>query len=184
MTKDLRTIALALLLLTSLAVGSAAATPEPAATDDATENASLGSSSIRVAAEPGQVIDGTADLPEGTALELHVRTTNASIQFLTRTTVTVTPEATFAAEFDFSEQSPGDEFVVRVVHDGEELDAAEGRIVDDLTATPTASSTATATASSTPTPDPTETSIPGFGTATALLALLAVLVAIGAGRRQ
>lgn len=148
-------------------------TPEPSG------EVSFSSDRIRLEAESGEVVAGTADLPEGAEIELRARTTNASVRFFKTAAVTVTPDGTFVAKFNMNAQSPGDEFVVHVLYDDEEVAEAEGRIVDDATAT--ATETAASTPTRTATPESTEASVPGFGATTALLAVLA---AIGAVRRR
>ena len=126
-------------------------------------------------------------------------------RFFNTKTVTVQPDGTFNASFDFSAQSSGDTFGVTVRFSGESVATADGNIMES-TSTPTATATATAepdgteTATATAAPDTdmatdtatnesdddtetgTSTDTPGFGVAVALIALLAA--ALLAGRRE
>ncbi|SFG45048.1 PGF-CTERM protein/surface glycoprotein [Halopelagius inordinatus] len=147
----------------------------------------------------GQIVEGDSNVAPGTELQIRVRSADGtSPSFLKTSTVYVTENNTFSAEFDFSEQNPGDEYNIRVTGSSaaprEEVDGtvAEGSsttetVTDDGTATVTdepvttdapdtteAPETTEAPATEEPaTEEPTETSTPGFGVVVALTALLA-----------
>ena len=151
-------------------------------------------------------ISGTTNYAPGTELTVRARSTgDTQPRFFNTKTVTVQPDGTFNASFDFSAQSSGDTFGVTVRFSGESVATADGNIMES-TSTPTATATATAepdgteTATATAAPDTdmatdtatnesdddtetgTSTDTPGFGVAVALIALLAA--ALLAGRRE
>ncbi|AEN04599.1 hypothetical protein Halar_0829 [halophilic archaeon DL31] len=151
-------------------------------------------------------ISGTTNYAPGTELTVRARSTgDTQPRFFNTKTVTVQPDGTFNASFDFSAQSSGDTFGVTVRFSGSPVATADGNIMES-TSTPTATATATAepdgteTATATAAPDTdmatdtatnesdddTETGTsedtPGFGVAVALIALLAA--ALLAGRRE
>ncbi|WP_373189549.1 BGTF surface domain-containing protein, partial [Halolamina sp.] len=151
-------------------------------------------------------ISGTTNYAPGTELTVRARSTgDTQPRFFNTKTVTVQPDGTFNASFDFSAQSSGDTFGVTVRFSGSSVATADGNIMES-TSTPTATATATAepdgteTATATAAPDTdmatdtatnesdddtetgTSTDTPGFGVAVALIALLAA--ALLAGRRE
>ena len=151
-------------------------------------------------------ISGTTNYAPGTELTVRARSTgDTQPRFFNTKTVTVQPDGTFNASFDFSAQSSGDTFGVTVRFSGSPVATADGNIMES-TSTPTATATATAepdgteTATATAAPDTdmatdtatnesdddtetgTSTDTPGFGVAVALIALLAA--ALLAGRRE
>ena len=167
---------------------------------------------VEVGAASNQTITGSTNYAPGTELTVRVRSSSdVSPGVFNTDTVTVQPDGTFSAQFDFSEQSAGDTFSVTVRKDSTQLISADGEVVESTTTpaptegdgTPSEDTeTATPTETTTATPEPadddtatpdegteqpsdgdtTTTTTPGFGVAVALVALLAA--ALLAGRRE
>ncbi|QKY19197.1 hypothetical protein B4589_001945 [Halolamina sp. CBA1230] len=115
---------IALLLAAALLSPAGAATgADPAVTIDYDGEA------VTVANAETQIVSGSAELAPGTSISVRIRSTgDTQPRFLQSKTVTVDRNGTWAAAFDFSEQSPGDTFEVTVRTDAGEL-TADGEVV-------------------------------------------------------
>ena len=115
---------IALLLAAALLAPVGAATgADPAVTIDYDGEA------VTVANAETQIVSGSAELAPGTSISVRIRSTgDTQPRFLQSKTVTVDRNGTWAAAFDFSEQSPGDTFEVTVRTDAGEL-TADGEVV-------------------------------------------------------
>lgn len=139
-------IFLSIVIVGALAVGAIGTTTAQSGTTIDYEGETL---TLNPAA--GQTITGTTDIDSGAELSVRLRSSGSN-PFLISESATVTDSGTFKATFNLSENPAGTEFTVQVVHDGEELATANGRIVE---------TTVTATATTTDAPrTTTDSSIP------------------------
>ncbi|SFG44947.1 PGF-CTERM protein/surface glycoprotein [Halopelagius inordinatus] len=88
---------------------------------------------VEVAAAENQTIEGTTTVAPGTELQIRVRSDDGtSPSFLKTSTVYVTENRTYDAQFDFSEQNVNDSFTVTVSGGPSEADSleADGSVVE------------------------------------------------------
>ncbi|WP_276239226.1 BGTF surface domain-containing protein [Halobaculum marinum] len=137
----------------------------PASTDAASAAFVYAGDAITVEAEPRQAIRGETTLDPGTEVTVSLRSTgDTEPRFVQRETVTVTPDGTFTAAVDFSQQRGGGTFSARLLYDGEVVDEAPGEIVasDGSTPGPTATPAEASSTPSTTTERTDERFLPGF----------------------
>ena len=121
------------------------ATPAPADQSDATTDQgdqadetaapdgtslSYNGSSVTLRNDPGQAVTGTTDLDAGTTLTVRLLNGNGSQPFIRQTTTTVGDDGQFTATVDLSAIEVGTTFEVSVRHDGQNLTAAPGEVVE------------------------------------------------------
>jgi PGF-CTERM protein len=110
-----------------------------------------------VSAASNQTVSGTTSLAPGTEVQLRLRSSgDTQPSFLKTATTYVTENQTFSAEFDFSEQSAGDEYTLTVSGGPADDLEVDGNVVE-ATQTETETETGTATETETETGTATET---------------------------
>ncbi|MFY4816189.1 BGTF surface domain-containing protein, partial [Haloarcula sp. AONF1] len=79
----------------------------------------------------GSTISGTTNVAPGSTTEVRVASTNATPSFRQTSSVDIAEDGSFSAEFDFSEQSSGDEFTTALRVAGSNVDSVDSTIVED-----------------------------------------------------
>ena len=171
----------------------AGAAPDRMGNATATGNVTLVPPSARLVTETVPSVDeptltATTNLAPGTDLRLLVRTRDdASRLFIKSEEVTTGPDGRVRGtlDVDLSESEPGDRFTVRPIRPPVADDLFDTEVVvQSTTPTPTPTPTPVPTRTPTQTPEPTtvtDVPTPGLG---AVVALLALLAAVGLARRR
>lgn len=118
-------VAAVLLVASAVLVGALLPTTTAASNDISID---YDGEAVTVAAGESQVISGETTLPPGTSVSVRVKSdSDVTPGFFQTKTVAVDQSGTWAAAFDFSEQSPGDTFQVEVTAEDTET-TADGEV--------------------------------------------------------
>lgn len=128
--RDSRTAAVAALLAAAIVLSTVALPTGTASADDDAVTIDYDGDAVTVAAGQSQVISGNSTLPAGTSISVQVQSTgDTQPRFFQTASATVDRDGTWAATFDFSEQSPNGTFEVTAKADGSEA-RADGELVE------------------------------------------------------